>query len=361
MEIRTLARGEREKLLELLDGWPLADGWRGRDFFWRYVERDPTFADENVWVALEDGRLLSCVQIFPRAIRMAGTEVPAGGIGTVFTREGARRRGLAERLMERACESMRARGLAVSLLFGVQPLYRRQGYEFWPAHAGLLLRAKDDAGANARSAARPPPRAAAGLAPGLTVDAFEPARDLAALRALHAAYSGLLAGTVVRDEALWAHSLANAGNPSEEFLVARAGGELVAYARACVLSGFLNLMEFGCVPGFEDALAALVAGLGRERADDALAARAGKTSAELRHMMVSAPLQRFAPDLAVALAQAGFELREIPLRNCMLRCLDPAALAARVGVTARSGETPNGFLARLLPADELVFWTADRF
>jgi hypothetical protein len=135
----------------------------------------------------------------------------------------------------------------------------------------------------------------------------------------------------------------------------------VAYARACVLSGFLSLTEFGCAPGFEEALGAVVADLGRERADDALAARAAKASAELRHMMVSAPLQRFAPDLAVALARSGFELREVPLRNCMLRCLDAAALAARVGVAARSGETPNGFLARLLPADELVFWMADRF
>mgnify|MGYP003446902113 CR=1 FL=1 len=97
MEIRTLARDEREALLELLDGWSLPDGWRGRDFFRRYVERDPTFADENVWVAAEAGRLLSCVQVFPRPLRVAGVEVPAGGIGSVFTRDDARRRGLAER------------------------------------------------------------------------------------------------------------------------------------------------------------------------------------------------------------------------------------------------------------------------
>jgi predicted N-acetyltransferase YhbS len=355
MEIRTLARGEREALLELLDGWPLPDGWRGRDFFRRYLEQDPTFADENVWVAVEGGRLLSCLQIFPRPLRIAGAAVPAGGIGSVFTRDEARRRGLAERLLERACGAMAARGLPVSILFGVQPLYRRQGYEFWPAHAALLLRAKD-AGAPAAGAALAP-----GAAVGLEAAPFDPVRDFAAVRALHADYSGLLAGTVVRDDALWRHSLANAGNPEEEFLVARAGGELVAYARAAVLSGFLSLLELGCAPGFEAALAELVARLGRERADDVLAARAGKASAELRHAMVTAPVQRFAPDLAVALARAGFELRELPLRHCMLRCVDPAGLAARVGIRQRPDEAPNAFLARLLPAHELAFWTADRF
>ena len=354
MEIRTLARGEREALLELLDGWPLPDGWRGRDFFRRYLERDPTFSDENVWVAAEGGRLLSCLQIFPRPLRVAGAEVPAGGIGSVFTRDDARRRGLAERLMERACDAMRERGLPITILFGLQPLYRRQGYEFWPAHAALLLRAPGPA-------SEAPGEAAPGEAPGLAAAPFDAGRDLAAVRALHADYSSLLSGTVARDDQLWAHSLANAGNPDEEFLVARAGGELVAYARAAVLSTVLNLMEFACAPGFEAALAGLVVRIASERADDPFAARAGKPSSELRRFLVSAPLQRFAPDLALALSAAGFELRELPLRNCMLRCLDAAGLAARVGVRPAPGEAPNAYLARLLPGDELAFWAADRF
>jgi predicted N-acetyltransferase YhbS len=351
MEIRTLERCEREALLELLDGWALPDGWRGRDFFRRHLERDPTFSDENVWVAAEEGRLLSCLQIFPRPLRVAGAEVPAGGIGSVFTRDDARRRGLAERLMERACDAMRERGLPITILFGVQPLYRRQGYEFWPAHAALLLRAPGPT----------PSQAVTGEPPGLAVASFDAVRDLPAVRALHADYSSLLSGTVARDDRLWAHSLANAGNPDEEFLVARAGGELVAYARAAVLATVLNLMEFACAPGFEAALAGMVARIASERADDPFAARAGKPSAELRRVLVSAPLQRFAPDLALALSGAGFELRELPLRNCMLRCLDPTGLAARVGVRPAPGEAPNAYLARLLPGDELAFWATDRF
>jgi predicted N-acetyltransferase YhbS len=347
MEIRTLEPGEREALLELLDGWPLPDGAHGREFFRRYVEGDPTFADENVWVAAEGGALLSCVQIFPRPLRIAGAVVPVGGIGSVFTREDARRRGLAERLVARSCDAMRARGMPVSLLFGSQSLYARQGYEAWPARAALLLRVP-----GAEAPAGPP---------GVAVSAFDAPADLAAVRALHARYSELLPGTVARDDALWAHSLANGGNPDEEFLVARAGGELVAYARAALLSGVLNLTELGCAPGFEPALADLVARVASERADDPFAARAGRPSAELRRVLASAPVQSFAPDLAVALARAGFELRDLPLRHCMLRCLDAGGLGERVGARPRPGEGPNAFLARLLPGAELTFWAADRF
>lgn len=347
MEIRTLEGGEREALLDLLDGWPLPDGASGREFFRRYLERDPTFADENVWVAAEGSELLSCVQIFPRPLRVAGAVVPAGGIGSVFTRADARRRGLAERLVERACAAMGARGMVLSLLFGVQPLYARQGFELWPARAALLVRA---AGAPA------PPEPA-----GVAVAAFDRSRDGPELRSLHARYSEPLAGSVARDDALWEHSLANAGNPDEEFLVARAGGALVAYARAALLSGVLALTEFACEPGCEPALVALVSRIAREREGDPFAARAGRPTGELRRVLASAPLQRFAPGLAAALAGAGFEVRDVPVRNVMLRCLDAGELGRRVGAAPRAGEAPNAFLARLLPGAELAFWTADRF
>ena len=85
MELRTLRRSEREPLLDLLDQWQMPDGWQGRDFFRRYLEDDPTFSDENVWVAVDAGRLVSCVQVFPRPLQICGKAVPAGGIGSVFT------------------------------------------------------------------------------------------------------------------------------------------------------------------------------------------------------------------------------------------------------------------------------------
>ena len=80
MEIRTLRRSERELLLDLLDCWKVPDGWAGRDLFRRYIEDDPTLADENMWVAADDGRLVSCVQIFPRPLQVRGRAVPTGDV-----------------------------------------------------------------------------------------------------------------------------------------------------------------------------------------------------------------------------------------------------------------------------------------
>jgi predicted N-acetyltransferase YhbS len=345
MEIRTLRKDEREAFLELVDGWELADGWRGRDFFRRYVEDDPTFEEENVFVAAEDGALLSCVQVFPRPLRMAGTAVPVGGIGSVFTRADARRRGLAEAILREVVPAMRERGLPVSLLFGEWKGYERLGWRKWPARTGVLSR-------GAEAPASPAP-------PGLAIAPLDGPRDLPEVRALHERYSELLPGTVARDEGLWRASLANAGNPSEEFLVARAGGELVAYARATVLYGFLHLLEFACAPGFEPALAALAARLMAPRSGDPFA-RPGRPSEALRRLALTIPL-RGAPDLAVALAAAGIEARDVESPNTMLRCLDADALAARIGERPRPGEEPNDFLARLLPPEDAVFWPADRF
>lgn len=345
MEIRTLRPGEREALLELLDGWELPDGWRGRDFFRRYLEQDPTFDDENVLVAAEGGALLSCVQIFPRRLRVAGSAVPAGGIGSVFTARAARRRGIAEAVFERTMETMRARGLLVGILFGDESIYARQGWRSWGVPAGLLLR---EAGAG-----EPP------APPGLAVAPFERERDFAGVRALHERYSELLPGSVVRDDGLWEASLRNAGNPDEEFLVARARGELVAYVRAALLHGVLALTEFAAEPGFEPALAVLVARIMTPREADPWE-RAGRPTAELRRLAVTARL-RAAPDLAAALAPAKIRPREAGDTSTMLSCLDPAALAAQLGERLRPGEGPNDFLARMLPPEDLTFWLADRF
>jgi hypothetical protein len=344
MEVRLLRSDEREALLALLDGWELGDGWRGRDFFRRYVERDPTFDDANVWVAEEAGALVSCVQIFPRTLRVAGAVVPTGGIGSVFTAPSARRRGIAEAVFVRAMAAMRERGLALGLLFGGEPLYARRGWRNWGVPAGVLQRT----GAGGLK-----------LPPGVAILPFARGRDLAAVRALHDRYSDALPGTVVRDDALWEASLAVAGNPDEEFVVARANGELVAYARATLLYAFVNVMELGCAPGFEGTLAALVAQILSPRDGDPWE-RAGRPSAALRSLAVTVPLH-FAPDLGAALAEAGIGWREAGDTKTMLVCLDPAALAERTGERPKPGEEPNDFLARLLPAPDFTFWSADRF
>lgn len=346
-EIRTLRADERESLLALLDGWPLSDGWQGRDFFRRYLEHDSTYADENVWVAAQDGRLVACVQIFPRLVRAHGTALPVGGIGTVFTSERARGSGVSSSLLEASVDAMRARGIELSLLFASRhAFYERLGWRLWPRTRPLWLR-----GASARAPD-----------PSRRIEAFDAARDLDAVAALHARYSGAIDGSVVRDRAYWVGQLAFAGNPLEDFVLARdAAGAVEAYARGCLLEGIYMITELGRAEADASAgaLADLVLGLMSPRDPDPIAARASRGSAEVRRVLVAPAVADAALD--AALDARGVERRAFDERSAMLRVVDAAALARRTGEARRPEDDEISWLARILPPERLCFWPSDRF
>jgi GNAT superfamily N-acetyltransferase len=358
--IRLLRSDEREALVALLDGW-VVPGWSGRpgDFFRRYLDPDPTFEPRNVVVAERAGRLVGCVQIFPRALRArcgggaprnGFAHVPVGGIGTVFTRPEARGGGVASALVERAIAEMQARGFELSLLFASRhAFYGRLGWQLWPRERALWLRGEPFPGPD----------------PARRLDRFDPARDLDAAFALHDAYTGALEGTCVRDAAFFRAQLAFAGNPEEDFLLARnPDGSLVAYARAAALEGTLLATELARRPEPDavEALADLVAALLSPRDPDPLAPSGrptGGAPADLRRLLV-APCVRD-PALEDALARRGVARKPFTSRDAMLRVLDAGALARRTATPRAPGETDAAWLARALPPERLVLWPADRF
>lgn len=343
--IRTLRRDEREAVLELLDQWPLSDGWRGRDYFRRYIDCDPTYADENFHVAEQDGALVSCVQIFPRAIRAGATAIPVGGIGSVFTNEKARGSGVATQLLEASVAAMRERGMELSLLFASRhDFYARLGWMLWPRKRPLWITTD----------------ALAAPDPARRVEAFDAARDLDAVMALHECYSASRDGTTVRDRALWTGNLAFGGNPTEEFQVSRdAAGHVVAYARTSLFEGFCAVLELGRAesPEAVAALADLVLRAMAPREGDAFAARAGKSSADFRRTLLAPTHDDEALD--AALAAGGVLIKHFEEKGSMLRIVDADALGRRFG--ASPGESPESLLRRVLPPERLVCWPADRF
>lgn len=346
--LRSLRPGERGAFLDLLGGWERPSGWPGaaRDFFRRYVESDPTFADEHAWVAERGGRLVACAQIFPRALRIGGARVPTAGIGSVFTRPEARGGGIASALLERVLAAARARGMELALLFASRHgFYERLGFSLWTHDRPLWLRADDTA--------RPDP--------GRRIAPFDPRRDLDAAFALHGVYSAALDGSAVRDRAFFAAQLAFAGNPAEDFVVARdAGGALAAYARGAVLSGIYLVTELARrpEPAAAEALADLVLALMQPRDPDPLAPP-GRPSAALRQVLVAPALADAALDAALARRRVGRS--RFAARDAMFAVLDAAALARRLGVPRRPGEDDAAWLRRVLPPDRFAFWPADRF
>ena len=345
MEIRTLEAGERDSWLDLLDGWELPDGWAGRDFFRRWIDHDPTWSDENVWVAADGDRLLSTVQIFPRTLRVLDHPVPTGGIGSVFTAEPHRGQGLAGRVLDSAIEAMRERELELSLLFGTHfEFYGAHGFASWKNQRAWMRRA--DA-----------PRAGVPRDDALELCRFDAERDLAGLKALHAEYSRSRSGTVIRDEALWDASFDLAGNPDEELLVARREGELLAHLRLTRLFGKLVVTEMSRGEDPEPLAALLDAEL-RPREHDVLCEEDGVSEA-LREALLLPSFDDI--PLTVSLERRGIAAQLVDDPQNMLQCLNPEALGARLDVAVRSDETPAEFLKRVMPPESFVFWPADRF
>ena len=77
-------------------------------------------------MARDGGRLVSTVQIFDRAINLDGQSVPMGGIGSVFTLEEYRHKGVASALMRLSVDTMVREGFEVSLLFAERLTFYNQ-------------------------------------------------------------------------------------------------------------------------------------------------------------------------------------------------------------------------------------------
>lgn len=329
MKIRTLELGERDDVLQLLDHWDLPDGWSGRDFFARYMGSDPSFREENFWVAEKAGSLVSCVQVFPRRLNLSEGTVSLGGIGSVFTHPEHRSGGIASAVLARAEDAMRERGMALGLLFtGRLTFYAQFGWVPWPIANALYIRERDAHETNG----------------AVRLEPFDPARDLDAVSDLHAAYSAGRPGTVVRDADAWQGSLRLAGNPDEDFRVALSADTPVAYARFIALEGHPILAEFGRAPdpSGADALAMLLV--------QAFAERGGAYGPSPADSALEA-----------ALADRGIRVQPLGDPNAMLRCLDSKALCVAAGVDLLPGESDEDLLRRVLPPDRTLFWPADRF
>lgn len=350
MEIRTLKETERGALLDMLDGFELPDGWRGRHYFRRFMDYDPSYVDENVWVAADGGVLLGSVQILPRRIRVLGHAIPTGGLGALFTLPEHRGKRIASLLVEAAVDAMVERGMEISLLHAQrQDFFEQRGWAAWKSERTLLRRVDPNS-------ARPKGELPSSY--DFEFSVFDRERDLAALKAIHSAYSASRSGTAVRDDDAWEASLCLAGNPIEEVVVARQGDLVMAYARCTLLDGVLTITELGRVEEGASALASLVADVLSERENDDLAPR-GVSSRQLRSAVILPAFDDL--QLTVALEHRGLGSHPVEDSSAMLRCLNLEALANRLDIALFPEETPAQFLERILPRDALVFWPADRF
>jgi GNAT superfamily N-acetyltransferase/rhodanese-related sulfurtransferase len=357
MEVRAAHHGERDEVLDLLGQWYNDHG----EFFARYNHNDPGFRDALCLVARDGGQLVSTVQIFDRAINLDGQSVPMGGIGSVFTLEEYRHKGVASALMRLAVDTMVREGFEVSLLFAERlTFYNQFGWRDIERKFSIL------AGAASLNA---PDR--------FVIDSFEIARDLAEVAAIHRSYSGRFNVTAVRDDAAWRANLKFAGNQplhpgegSEEyFVVCRDGGRMAAYARATRFYGLSMVMEYGYVAGAVgvDAMLATFKCLGEEASGAPVTSqRTGdhRRAALLRSASTPAAPSALVthtahdPALERALDGAGCPVAHHADNFYMWQVLAPDKLARRL---AMAPQAASARAFEIFADSRSLFWTADRF
>ena len=355
MELRAAHHGERDEVLDLLSLW-----YNDREFFALYNQNDPKFRDALCLVARDNGALVSTVQIFDRAVNLDGHRTPMAGIGSVFTREDYRHKGVASALMRVAIDTMAREGFEVSLLFAERlSFYNQFGWREIVRKISILANA-----ASLRTST------------DFEIDVFNYQRDIADVVAIHHGYTGRLNVAAIRDENDWRANLIFAGNQpqhpgegSAEYIVlARSQGRIFAYARVTRFHGVAMVMEYGYRESALEAAVALFRYLGEaatgtqpsfpllgDHRRAALLAHGSGTSAPpgvlITHTAHDSELEN-------RLAACGAVLSYHEDNNYMWRIIAPEKLGARLGLSPEHA-TRRAF--ELFADHRSLFWTADRF
>ncbi|SDI65519.1 GNAT family N-acetyltransferase [Natribacillus halophilus] len=99
---------------------------------------------DNIWVAVDDGQILSKVDILPTRMWVYGASMAAGGVSGVATWPEGRRGGNVRQLLKQSLRDMKSRGHVLSLLdpFAVS-YYRKFGWELYCDQTTAVLKKEE--------------------------------------------------------------------------------------------------------------------------------------------------------------------------------------------------------------------------
>jgi len=207
-------------------------------FFTSIVKNDPWFRLENTRACFVDGRVASVVQIFDRPMRIGNRVVRAGGLGSVGTDPPHRNRGYALGVLEASADYMSQAGYDISLLYtGRHSHYGKLGWVMQPTFSARIAVPEAFGGASGQWEIRPGDLEA----------------DLPALMAIHDRYNADRTGTVDRSESYWRSRRSWSRDPCFIWMADRKRS-----SRAYLLADRWQILEFGCLPGEDEALADLM-------------------------------------------------------------------------------------------------------
>ena len=209
-----------------------------RSRFTNFVKQDPWFDPNNTRACFVDGKVASVVQIFDRPMRIGDCVVRMGGVGSVGTDPVHRRAGYSSGVLRDSVQYMKVAGYDLSMLStGIHSHYARMGWVIHPTYSiDVIL----------------PPTL--GEAPvGITIEQYEPNRDLPVLQAIFDQFNANRTGTFVKNPEYWVNRPTWRPYDPSLYWVAKRGGTTVAY----LLVERWEVGEFGYLPDAEEAMAAL--------------------------------------------------------------------------------------------------------
>lgn len=215
------------------------------EYFARHFQNDPKADLAGIFVAVDEGQIVSTVRVFTRAMYLKGRRVELGGIGEVSTKSEYRGRGLSARLLQMAVAYMEEKDMPVSMLFtGSNHHYARQRWftvnqRFYRVS---LTEASD-------------------LEETMRLRPLEET-DWPAVRGIHDLFSSGLDGVLVRDDPdYWAKWVRR---EMGDAMVLEQDGRILAYLSASAHREQTAVREFGQLPEC-DVLLPMLAAVAREK------------------------------------------------------------------------------------------------
>ncbi|MDO8589479.1 MAG: GNAT family N-acetyltransferase [Armatimonadota bacterium] len=250
-------------------------------YFVHYVRGDPWFKNDYCRVYLDNGRIVSALNICRREVRVGSVTLTMGGIGNVGTDPEYRGKGYSSQVLRDAALVMRDDGMDFSILYtGINGFYERLGWRTLPVpYLWGKLRAAESSGGP------------------YTIRHYDVGKDAAALLRIYDQFNAGLLMSAVRTEHYWRKFCLHEYHPAWTILLAENDSQPVAYTMTRVAENMLVFDELGYLSGHEQGLGVLM----RKAAEDAL----DKSASEVR---VEPATDETVTALASEIAR-GFEFR----------------------------------------------------
>lgn len=210
-----------------------------RDRFTNFVIRDPWFHLNNTRACFVEGKCVSVVQVFDRSMRIGNCVVRMGAVGSVGTDPIHRRAGYSAEVVRDSLQYMRAAGYDLSMLStGIQSHYAKAGWVVYPTYNTEVTL----------------PSMLGELPGDVTIEQYEPNRDLPVLGPIFDQFNASRTGTFIKNKEYWVNRPTWRPYDPSLYWIAKRGEETVAY----LLTERWKVGEFGYLPDAQDAMCGLL-------------------------------------------------------------------------------------------------------